>query len=683
MQQTFELLGRNVTFKNKECIYFGILKNEEYKSKLREIYNQQEPEFQKELEAYKNSGETVTNYEGYFREIRRIGEKYLNPGLEYILSILCQYKLYDITLGDLTGNKYQGYSDWYSSLHEIFKAFREINDAVAEIKSNAADYRNENEVNWKKNGEWVGGGFGIQGALKGAMTASFMNAASSALHGAVNLVGNTFVNYKSGSTVRVAIKTADDARRAVYEAQKDRTYSLEYAYSKLLYVLREVLVDNGIVEAPDYVKEDSAEQRVYGEKTRYEKQCKMLNNVERVADIEMKKDILAECVRIDPLSSDVYITILEHFPEALSEVERIFNFIDGDIEAIKYKTLRRVSGLLLTWWKEVVEKNGNYESQIVPYSKLQEARKKLADGEKRTGWISQRLRDEMDYVEKCCMVEYCKVIDISTDFDFKTLKKAKIVDGQVVIEDEISLVEKAEAAKEEVRKIYESLKVNDEEDLKNAKSKITVINRKYKLAEDFLKELDYRLAKIDLEKRTFDGILYATREEAKSVEERTLDGITYDTLEEKNEAEKEGMKILEILENGVSNGDDGELLDAWKKIKNIKFVSKNADLYLNTIEQEICKRYQEYLKEKEELAKRPMGMKIDVVLCVAFTIGGLALMLIGGIILKAIGLYMAIAPWKVNYYDDKKKFEKLEIKVNKKKKIYDGVSMDNGKLVIK
>lgn len=143
------------------------------------------------------------------------------------------------------------------------------------------------------------------------------------------------------------------------------------------------------------------------------------------------------------------------------------------------------------------------------------------------------------------------------------------------------------------------------------------------------------------------------------------------------------MKILEILENGVSNGDDGELLDAWKKIKNIKFVSKNADLYLNTIEQEICKRYQEYLKEKEELAKRPMCMKIDVVLCVAFTIGGLALMLIGGIILKAIGLYMAIAPWKVNYYDDKKKFEKLEIKVNKKKKIYDGVSMDNGKLVIK
>lgn len=150
MQQTFELLGRNVTFKNKECIYFGILKNEEYKSKLREIYNQQEPEFQKELETYKNSGETVTNYEGYFREIRRIGEKYLNPGLEYILSILCQYKLYDITLGDLTGNKYQGYSDWYSSLYEIFRAFREINDAVEEIKSNAADYRNENEVNWKK-----------------------------------------------------------------------------------------------------------------------------------------------------------------------------------------------------------------------------------------------------------------------------------------------------------------------------------------------------------------------------------------------------------------------------------------------------------------------------------------------------------------------------------------------------
>lgn len=162
------------------------------------------------------------------------------------------------------------------------------------------------------------------------------------------------------------------------------------------------------------------------------------------------------------------------------------------------------------------------------------------------------------------------------------------------------------------------------------------------MAEDILKELDYRLAKIDLEKRTFDGVLYATREEAKSVEERTLDGITYDTLEEKNEAEKEGMKILEILENGVSNGDDGELLDAWKKIKTIKFVSKNADLYLNTIEQEICKRYQEYLKEKKELEESPLNKKVDICVSVALTIGGVVLLLIGGIILKAIGLYMVL-----------------------------------------
>ena len=37
-------------------------------------------------------GELNTAMEELIPEIRRIGEKYLNPGLEYILSILCQYK---------------------------------------------------------------------------------------------------------------------------------------------------------------------------------------------------------------------------------------------------------------------------------------------------------------------------------------------------------------------------------------------------------------------------------------------------------------------------------------------------------------------------------------------------------------------------------------------------------------
>ena len=207
----FKILGKEISFKDRDCSYYDIVTNKKDKDAIQKIYNVQEPIFQKELDDYRNNHKT-DDYECFFGNIERIGDENLNPGLEYLLTILYeQYHIYDVTIQDLV-EEYGGYKDWHVSFSSIDKAFEEIRLSEKQLK-------NDKEVNWKSNGRWIGGGIGLGGALKGAFTARLMNATSDVIHGTVNVLGNTYVNYKVCST-------GAQARKAVYNSAKDMQMTL-------------------------------------------------------------------------------------------------------------------------------------------------------------------------------------------------------------------------------------------------------------------------------------------------------------------------------------------------------------------------------------------------------------------------------------------------------------------------
>ena len=129
-----------------------------------------------------------TSYSDHFKSIEDVHTKatgiamdLLHPAVEAALADLVSYTVYDV---DLTC-----FSDYYNAEASWESAFVEVDDRYMAIilkTEELDDYRTQRR---ESRGRWVGGGFGIGGAVKGAMQAGAINLATGAVHGTFNLIG--------------------------------------------------------------------------------------------------------------------------------------------------------------------------------------------------------------------------------------------------------------------------------------------------------------------------------------------------------------------------------------------------------------------------------------------------------------------------------------------------------------
>lgn len=85
------------------------------------------------------------------------------------VAMLSSEKIYNVTEDEFLENHYYEYADYESVLSPVLEAYCQIQG----VQESYAKYRRMQHENRSK---WSGGGFGIKGAIKGAITASVMNA---------------------------------------------------------------------------------------------------------------------------------------------------------------------------------------------------------------------------------------------------------------------------------------------------------------------------------------------------------------------------------------------------------------------------------------------------------------------------------------------------------------------------
>ena len=128
-------------------------------------------------------------------------------------------------------------------------------------------------------GRWVGGGFGMSGAIKGAATAGVMNLGMGAIHSAVNGLGNVKTNFKaSGSKQKIIRDILDD----IPENTK-----------KLLSAIHPILIKN--------IKEKQSE---FFWKKDVEKEKEIQ---ERLQSSKDKSEVIAELLSQNPYDVDNYV----------------------------------------------------------------------------------------------------------------------------------------------------------------------------------------------------------------------------------------------------------------------------------------------------------------------------------------------------------------------------------------
>ena len=117
-------------------------------------------------------------------------------------------KLY-IRLDDIL-DKYE--VDIYGDLQEIH---RELVSGILEIKNIQSEMEDIREMRKLYRGQWSGGGFGVKGAVKGAVEAGILNAATGMGISAINAIGNFKTSMKVSHNMNQIL---DSGRAAMLQA---------------------------------------------------------------------------------------------------------------------------------------------------------------------------------------------------------------------------------------------------------------------------------------------------------------------------------------------------------------------------------------------------------------------------------------------------------------------------------
>lgn len=130
---------------------------------------------------------------------------------EFAVSVLMYYGIETVTPEKMTtlsafytektrnGDRYSYHESWEYVFRDLIKnTLKPIQERVKAV----SDFQNElsfqRQVQRANRSRWYGGGFGLSGAIKGAMMAGMMNAGTSVFRG----IGDSFINAKDAARVR-------------------------------------------------------------------------------------------------------------------------------------------------------------------------------------------------------------------------------------------------------------------------------------------------------------------------------------------------------------------------------------------------------------------------------------------------------------------------------------------------
>lgn len=347
------------------------------------------------------------------------------------------------------------FSDW-------IEAFFEVNDQYMEIVLKATEldaYRTQRRLN---RGRFIGGGFGIEGAIKGIATAEALNIASGAIHGTFNLISKGLKGIGNASK-KSKIYNNEKTKQTLWEGIYYSIFNMHYAICDILKIPLMNLNDIRSADA-------------------------LFDNLSRISE----KDILehlTDVIILNPYKVEAYEYWIEVFGDEEEDVKRMAAFFGVNANLIKTKLLNKVySSLDLSSEQSTIKAKAIFEQYKVKY------------GLQNSTIPSPFLRE------------------INTKLqDFA--KEARIVEGK-----EYSTRADAKKASEELKVVREIVSefpdyLSNEISAKQLLGKLKSKKFKYGFEVEHIEEIKNVLKDMDLAARTYNKKVFETRELAKTARE--------------------------------------------------------------------------------------------------------------------------------------------------------------------
>lgn len=202
-------------------------------------------------------------------------------------------------------------------LHDEIKKKKEEWSKIFQDEADTREYR---EYRKENRGRWTGGGYGIKGAISGAVKAEIMNAIGGTIHTAVNTVENHFT-----------AKFSEQKRKKIFE--EFDIIPLYYTRSVLQDFKKEI-IENTRKKYPGLMWEKN--------KSKERQALDILEKAVYIDKVDKKEcdKLVCGLLQLNPFSVDIYCDIIEiylnvyHFEHTVTELQKLARLVQKDLTNI-------------------------------------------------------------------------------------------------------------------------------------------------------------------------------------------------------------------------------------------------------------------------------------------------------------------------------------------------------------
>lgn len=458
MANEFNLLGRKIDFSD------DILNFAQCYGKHMDLWNEADQQFCKIYDAYG----TITN----------MVDQVESNCCQIIYSCVAAYvdQLIDAGFYDLNAEIFlEEYVAKQIRQLEILNVCDWIVEKYMGIEKKKDDMKKYRELRKASRGHWVGGGFGVGGALAGAAMAGTANMIGGLGHSAVNALGNMGTDAVAQREGQKLYKSIETKQRLRYALEKD-LYAVFQGY---LLLLEDKLGTHFRMRC-------------------VEDQKKVDTVIENISQREIGRDevldIIVDLFARDPYNDNLYCYVLQRFGDRNLELQRLADIfsVRRELDGYKRDVLLRIasdmSGDTIEDCEKIIEilinaiqRNGIAEDISEEF---------LSTFQNRIDRLDQEARTFQDII-------------------YETVEEA--VAAREAYEAEQAVLKKE---RNDLAEWRNGADFTNKESLQQLRDQIIGSHYKVDEAQTYVKEIDDSLERIDREERTIDGIVYENHESA-------------------------------------------------------------------------------------------------------------------------------------------------------------------------
>lgn len=291
-KNSYRIGNKIVRFNEEYAVYIQIIK----------VLNAQSKKAVKEFaSSYHNWDDAATASDYAYGKFNSL----IKEGFLSCKSIALEHSVYDYSVSKI--NEYQ----WKQITEPFRSAYHKMNSDLNSINQEQRNEEIAREIRKETRSRVIGGGFGIQGAVKGMAIAGAVNLGTGIAHSAFNLVGNAFSSWAASS-----------ARSDLYNSSLGQLQlGIRESFERLLPEIAKIITGKVHVDK-------NKELTIY----KHIKEGAFGENIDL-------RNPFAEAFQAFPFDEELYLDYIHRFPDEEKKIMAMGKDIGMDLEEIFYDEL--------------------------------------------------------------------------------------------------------------------------------------------------------------------------------------------------------------------------------------------------------------------------------------------------------------------------------------------------------